>query len=299
LHASVKAMVHYRGDGSKGWLDASDLAGEMEIVAGDIRDRDAVFDAVKGTEVVMHLAALIAIPHSYGNPWSHAATNGGGALNILQAARHAGSPLVVHTSSSEVYGSARYVPMDENHPIQVQSPYAASKAGADALAASFHRSYGLPVVIVRPFNTFGPRQSARAIVPTIIAQALDGRLKLGNLYPRRDLNYVSNTVDGFLTAAQCPKAVGRVINLGSGRDISIGDLAGLIVDQMGHRVAMVQDAARERPESSEVDRLCCDNTLARELLGWDPRVSLEEGLLRTIEWMRVYQAMYRAREYAV
>ncbi|MBI4354222.1 MAG: SDR family NAD(P)-dependent oxidoreductase [Candidatus Omnitrophica bacterium] len=300
LGATVRAFVHYRGDGSWGWLDTSPLKEELEVVAGDLADRDLVLQAVQGTEVVFHLAALIAIPYSYQAPSSFVQTNVVGTLNVLQAARAGGVGRVVHTSTSEVYGTAQYVPMDEAHPLQAQSPYAASKIGADKLAESFWRSYELPVVTIRPFNTFGPRQSARAIIPTIITQGLgNGTVRLGNLSPKRDLNYVSDTVEGFVLAATVPEAVGRAINLGSGRETSIGELARMILTRLGKAGAVEQEAQRLRPQGSEVERLLADTTLAQQLLGWKPAVSLEEGLRRTIEWLEEHQTLYRTQQYAM
>src|SRR6476659_2945591 len=230
LGAKTRAFVRYTSNGSWGWLDQSDLKNDFDVFHGDIRDHDTVARAVAGADVVFHLAALIAIPYSYHAPLSYVRTNVEGTLNVLQAVQQAGSGLVIHTSTSEVYGTARTVPIDENHPLQGQSPYSASKIGADKIAESFHLSFGLPVVTVRPFNTFGPRQSARAVIPTIITQALNGsEIRLGNLEPTRDLNYVSDIVEGFIAAGQAPKAIGQVINLGSGKEIAIGELASLIL----------------------------------------------------------------------
>ena len=223
-----------------------------------------------------------------------------GTLNVLQAARENGVRCVVQTSTSEVYGSAQYTPIDEAHPLQGQSPYAATKIGADKLAESFHLSFALPVVTVRPFNTFGPRQSARAIVPTIVSQCLDGdRVRLGNLEPTRDLNFVTNTVEGFLAAASAPAAVGQTINLGSGREIRMGDLLTLITDVLGRKVHVEVEEQRVRPAGSEVSRLLADNRRAREVLGWEPRVSLEEGLRQTIAWLKEHRALYRSQSYTV
>ncbi len=296
----VRALAHYHSDGGRGNLDNSPLAAEMELIAGDIRDSDSVDSAVDGCEVVFHLAALVGIPYSYHAMRSYVDTNTAGTLNVLQAAHHRGVARLIHTSTSEVYGTAQQVPIPETHPLVGQSPYSASKIAADKLAEAYHRSFGLPLVTVRPFNCFGPRQSARAIIPTIISQCLaGGPIHLGNLAPTRDLNYVDNTVDGFLLAGSVPGIEGRTINVGSGRETRIGELALLIRNLIGADVAIEQDPQRLRPASSEVDRLCCDATLARELLGWTPRVSLEEGLARTIEWMRENMGRYRVREYAV
>jgi dTDP-glucose 4,6-dehydratase len=300
LGARVRALVHYYALGSWGWLDQSPLKEEMEVVAGEIRDRDSVREAMENMDIVFHLAALIAIPYSYHAPLSYVQTNVEGTLNVLQSARELSVERVVHTSTSEVYGTARYAPIDEQHPLQGQSPYSASKIGGDKMAEAFHLSFGLPVVTVRPFNTFGPRQSARAVIPTIITQLLAGEtVRLGNLHPTRDLSYVVNTVDGFVSAASTPEAVGQTINLGSGQEISIGELARLIGSLMGKAVTIESEAQRVRPDGSEVDRLLADTTLAQRLLGWQPRVSLEEGLRRTIDWIQEHRAQYRAGVYVL
>ena len=294
LGAEVRAFVHYNAFGSWGWLDQSPVRDVIQVVAGDVTDRDSVRQAMQGREIVFHLAALIAIPYSYLAPASYVRTNVEGTLNVLQAARDAGVECVVHTSTSEVYGTAQRVPIDEAHPLQGQSPYSASKIGADKMAEAFHRSFGLPVVTVRPFNTFGPRQSARAVIPTIITQLLAGpSVRLGNTSPTRDLNFVANTVDGFVLAASMPAAIGRTISLGSGREISIGDLAQLIARLMDKPICIETDMERIRPEGSEVERLLADNTLARIMLGWEPLVSLEEGLERTIDWLQQHLEEYR------
>ncbi len=300
LGASVRALVHYNALGTWGWLDQSELAQDMEVVPGDICDRDCVHEAVRGCDVVFHLAALIAIPYSYRAPESYVRTNVIGTLNVVQAARELGTSRVVHTSTSEVYGTARYVPIDEKHPLQGQSPYSASKLSADKMAESFHLSFDVPLVTVRPFNTFGPRQSARAVIPTIITQCLVGDVvRLGSTRPTRDLNFVGNTVDGFLKAAVEPKAIGRTINLGSGREISVGDLARLIGEIMGQPITIECDENRLRPNNSEVERLLADNTLARELLGWQPEVDLETGLATTVNWMREHVKRYRPGVYVI
>lgn len=292
--AEVRALVHYNALGSWGWLDDSPMRSEIEVVSGDICDRDSVRQAMEGREIVFHLAALIAIPYSYRAPLSYVRTNIEGTLNVLQAGRELGTRRIIHTSTSEVYGTARYTPIDEAHPLQGQSPYAASKIGADKMAEAFHLSYGLPVVTVRPFNTFGPRQSARAVIPTIISQLLESdTVRLGNLHPTRDLNYVENTVAGFMAAAGPEAAIGQTINLGSGREISIGDLARLIASLMERPIAIESESQRLRPEKSEVDRLLAEASKARELLGWTPQVSLEEGLRRTIDWVRTHSQAYR------
>lgn len=298
--ARTRAMVHYNGAGRLGWLDESDLRDDIEIFAGDIREVDSVRNALKGVEVVFHLAALIAIPYSYVSPSSYVSTNIGGTLNLLQEALQCGVERVVHTSTSEVYGSAQHIPISEDHPLQAQSPYSATKIGADKLAESFHRSFGLPVSVVRPFNTYGPRQSARAIIPTLITQALaSAPIRIGNLTPTRDFNYVEDTVRGFLLNAVSEQAVGRVINLGSGREISIHELAKKICLLVGADCQIMQEEQRIRPVGSEVVRLCADNSCAFDLLGWRPEVSLCEGLQRTLEWLRGNSERYRTGEYAI
>ncbi len=300
LGAETRALVHYNALGSYGWLNNSSAKSEMQIITGDISDRDSVNEAVKGCEIVFHLAALIAIPYSYQAPYSYVRTNIEGTLNVLQACRNHDVARVIHTSTSEVYGTARYAPIDEKHPLQGQSPYSATKIGADKIAEAFNLSFEVPVVTVRPFNTFGPRQSARAVIPTIIAQCLaDQVVRLGNLRPTRDLNFVANTVEGFLMAASSAEAVGKSINLGSGREISIGDLADLIGRLIGRDFSIQTDEMRLRPENSEVERLIADNTLAQQILGWQPRVNLEEGLKLTIEWMQQHLDRYRPGLYVI
>jgi dTDP-glucose 4,6-dehydratase len=298
--ATVRAFVHYDAIGSWGWLDASPVRGDVEVVAGDIADRDSVVRAVSGVDVVFHLAALIGIPYSYAAPASYVRTNIEGTLNVLTAARERGVSRVVHTSTSEVYGTARRVPMDEEHPLHAQSPYAATKIAADKLAEAFHRSFGVPVVTVRPFNTFGPRQSGRAVIPTIISQALAGRpARLGNLTPTRDFNFVANTVDGFLRAGGAEGVDGRTVNLGTGRETSIRDVVNAVERILGRQVEVEEDSERRRAPDSEVERLVADSRLAGELLGWTPRVTLEEGLERTIEWIRSNGDRFRTDAYAV
>jgi NAD dependent epimerase/dehydratase len=298
----VRAYVHYNSRNDWGNLELAppDVKREIEVVSGDITDPFSVRNAVRGVQVVYHLSSLIAIPYSYVAPQSYVQTNVQGAINVLQAAREEGVDRVVHTSTSECYGTAQYVPIDEKHPLQGQSPYSASKIGADMLAESYWRSFGLPVAIIRPFNTFGPRQSARAVIPTIISQALKGgTIKLGSLAPTRDMNYVDNTVDGFLAVASHPAAVGEVINVGSGREIAIGDLARLIVKLVGSASDVVEDAQRIRPANSEVERLLCSHAKAKELLGWEPRVGLEDGLQRSIAWFRDHLDRYKTDIYNV
>jgi NAD dependent epimerase/dehydratase len=298
--ASTRVLVHYNALGKAGWLDESPVRNDIDVRTGDITDRDSVTEAMKGVEVVFHLAALIAIPYSYHAPASYVRTNVEGTLNVLQSARASEVGRVVHTSTSEVYGTARSVPISETHPLQGQSPYSASKIGADKIAESFHLSFGLPIVTVRPFNTFGPRQSARAVVPTIIAQCLTSdTARLGSLHPTRDLNYVSNIAEGFLLAGSVPEAVGQTINLGSGTEISVEELARVITRLVNRDVKLERDEQRIRPDGSEVDRLVANNTLARKILGWKPGIDLEEGLKLTIEWMRQHLDRYRPYDYVV
>lgn len=300
LGAHVRALVKYNSMGTWGWLDFSPHKDEIEVILGDIRDRDCIRQAMKDMDIVFHLAALIGIPYSYQAPLSYVRTNVEGTLNVLQAALEADIERVVHASTSEVYGTARYVPIDEDHPLQGQSPYSASKIAADKLAEAFHLSFGLPVAIIRPFNTFGPRQSARAVVPTVITQALtQDMVRLGNLEPTRDLTYVADTVEGFIRVAECPEAVGQVINIGSGHETSIADLAKTILAMVGKDVPIVCDDERVRPEDSEVKRLCADNRKARKILGWHPQYTLEDGLAKTIEWMRRNIERYRLGIYAI
>ncbi len=298
LGAHTRALVHYNSANTWGWLDASPLKADIEVVAGDIRDVDHLRQIVRGVDVVFHLAALIAIPYSYETPRAYVHTNVEGTLNVLQAARDADIGRVVHTSTSEVYGTARTVPIDEQHPLQGQSPYAASKIGADKLAEAFHLSFGLPVATLRPFNTYGPRQSARAVIPTLISQALtQPEVRLGNLTPARDFNYVEDTVEGFIRIAECDAAIGEVVNVGSGQEIGIGDLARTILELLGTDKPIVTEAQRVRPQGSEVDRLCADPQKARRLLGWQPRHTLRDGLVRTIAWMEQNLARYRPDTY--
>lgn len=282
--ADVRALVQYNSFGAWGWLDhgPEDLREAMDVRAGDVRDLPYVREAIRDREYVFHLAALIAIPYSYHAPQSYLDTNAGGTLNVVQAARELGGVRVVHTSTSEVYGTARFVPITEEHPLQAQSPYAASKVAADQMALSYHKSFGVPVTVVRPFNTYGPRQSARAVIPTIITQLAAGqsRLKLGALHPTRDFNFVSDTVSGFLAAAASDAAVGEVINIGSNFEISVGDTARLIAEVMGKTLELEDDPARLRPKHSEVERLWADNAKARRILGWEPAYGSKEGLRR-------------------
>jgi dTDP-glucose 4,6-dehydratase len=300
LGASTRALVHYNSAGSWGWLDASPLKDDVEVISGDICDRDSMARATDGIEIVFHLAALIAIPYSYHAPLSYIRTNVEGTLNVLQSAKSAGAELVVQTSTSEVYGTARTVPISEEHPLQGQSPYSASKIGADKMAEAVHRSFDLPLTIVRPFNTYGPRQSARAVIPAIITQALtQDAIRLGNLEPTRDLNYVTDTAEGFISAAASPASIGQVINIGTGLEISIGELAKRILKMLGKDLPIICEDQRVRPDKSEVERLCADNRRALELLNWQPRVTLEEGLRRTIAWLRENDERYKPGVYAI
>lgn len=300
LGARTRAFVRYNSANSWGWLDRSPVKNDIQVILGDICDQHSLRRAMKGVDIVFHLAALIGIPYSYHAPLSYVRTNVEGTMNVLQSALDANVCVVVHTSTSEVYGTARYVPIDEEHPLQGQSPYSASKIGADKLAEAFHLSFGLPVAIIRPFNTFGPRQSARAVIPTIISQAMtQAAIHLGNLEPTRDFTYVADTVEAFIRIAECSEAIGQVINVGSGQEISVGDLAKKILALMGKELPLLCDSARVRPENSEVERLCADNSKAQRILGWKPRHTLEEGLVETIEWMEEHIERYRPEMYAI
>ena len=289
---SVRAFVYYNSFNSWGWLDrcSPEVKGKFEVFSGDIRDPHGVREAMKGCEAVIHLAALIAIPFSYHSPDTYVDTNMKGTLNVLQAARDLGVKRVIHTSTSEVYGTAQFVPITEDHPLQGQSPYSATKIAADQLAFSFYSSFDLPVVILRPFNTYGPRQSARAVIPTIITQIANGQkeIKLGAISPTRDFNYVKDTVDGFVATLNSKNGLGEVINLGSNFEISIKETVELIAEIMGVTISIAQDGDRLRPPSSEVERLWADNSKAKEILNWKPRFAgrdgLKSGLEETIAW---------------
>ncbi|MDO8358290.1 MAG: NAD-dependent 4,6-dehydratase LegB [Nitrospirota bacterium] len=305
----VRAFVLYNSFNSWGWLDhaAPAIKANLDVFAGDIRDPHGVCKAMTGCDVVMHLAALIAIPYSYHSPDTYIETNIKGTLNVLQAARNLGNVRVVHTSTSEVYGTARFVPITEDHPLQGQSPYSASKIGADQLAYSFFAAFGLPVSIIRPFNTYGPRQSARAVLPTVITQIANGSrlLKLGALQPTRDFNYVQDTIRGFLAVAQSDAALGEVINIGSNFEISIGDAVRVIAELMGQSVDVQVDAERLRPAASEVERLWADNAKALKLCGWQPEYAglagFKRGMQETIEWFvqPANLARYKAGSYNI
>jgi len=297
----VKAFVYYNSFNSWGWLDTfpKEKLDAIELFTGDIRDPNGVREAMKGVEGVFHLAALIAIPFSYHSPDSYVDTNIKGTLNVLQAARELGTERVMVTSTSEVYGTAQYVPIDEKHPFQGQSPYSATKIGADRLAESFYRSFGLPVSIVRPFNTYGPRQSARAVIPTIITQLLAGKkqIKLGSLTPTRDFNYVKDTAAGFIAIAQSDKTIGQEINIATQREISIGELAKEILTQINPSAEIICEEERLRPEKSEVNRLLGSNKKIKELTDWKPTYTLEQGIHETIEWIRENMKVYKTDIY--
>lgn len=298
--ARVRAFVRYTSRGDWGLLTMlpPEIRQKIEVVAGDIRDLEAMRKAMQGISHVFHLGALIAIPYSYVHPAEVVETNVIGTLNILLAAQDTGVARVVHTSTSEVYGTALRVPIDESHPLQGQSPYSASKIGADKLAESFYRSFGTPVVTLRPFNTYGPRQSTRAVIPTIITQALTQPvIQLGNLDAKRDLTFVSDTVAGYLRVGETPGVEGETFNLGTGREVKIIDLAEEIIRQIGKKIEIVVDSSRLRPEKSEVQRLLSDNHLAQVRLGWAPQVSLETGLEQTIQWVAKHLNLYRPENY--
>jgi dTDP-glucose 4,6-dehydratase len=295
--AEVRVFLRYNSRGDLGLLDQlpGDIQASLKIFWGDLKDPEALRLPMKNCDVVYHLGSLIAIPYSYVHPTDFVQTNIIGTTNVLNRCLELDVKKVVHISTSEVYGTALYTPIDEKHPLQAQSPYAATKIGADKLADSYYRSFGLPVAIARPFNTYGPRQSARAVVPTIILQALMGKkVRLGSLHPTRDLNFVEDTVKGIMAVAESDKVVGEVINIGSGREISIGDLADMIFSIVGEKLPIQTDTDRVRPEKSEVERLLCDNSKARKMLGWEPMVSLQEGLEKTVDWFRSNMKRYRA-----
>jgi dTDP-glucose 4,6-dehydratase len=300
--AKVRAFVRYNSRNDLGMLRliAPEVFSQVEIVSGDLRDVEAVRGAVRGMDTVFHLGALIAIPYSYVHPREVIDTNVMGTLNVLMAARDFSVRRVVHTSTSEVYGTARYVPIDENHPLQGQSPYSASKIGADKIAESFYRSFEVPVVTLRPFNTYGPRQSTRAVIPTIITQALTrDEVKLGSLEPSRDFTFVGDTANGFFCVAQADNVLGEEINLGNDNTIRIGDLVEKIFGIIGKTPKVVSDPQRVRPGKSEVMKLWASNQKAKEMIGWEPRISLDEGLRLTIEWISAHLDLYRPGQYTV
>ena len=297
--AKVRAFVHYNPFGRWGWLQ--ERQADVEMLQGDVRDGERVATVVAGMDVVFHLAALIGIPYSYDAPESYVQTNVTGTYNVLNGARRAGVERMIQTSTSEVYGTARTVPIDEQHPLQPQSPYSASKIGGDMLALSFHHSFGLPLAVVRPFNTYGPRQSMRAVIPSILHQLYSGseEIRLGSTTPTRDFNFVTDTVAGFLAVAESDRALGEVVNVGSGREISIGDLIELLIKTSGRDARLVTDPDRLRPPGSEVERLLCDNRRAREWAGWEPKVTLEEGLRHTADWVQANPTPTKAGAYNV
>lgn len=300
LGAKTRALVRYSSTGAAGWLDQSPRRRDVQVFLGDVRDPDALRAAMTGADVVFHLAALIGIPYSYEAPLSYVRTNVEGTLNVAQLARELGVRRVIQTSTSEVYGNAPEFPITERTALRGQSPYAASKIGADQLAYSYFCSFGLPVVILRPFNTFGPRQSARAVIPTIITQALtQSEIRLGSLHPTRDLTYVADTCDGFVKAAESDRAVGETIQLGTGRDVSVGYLTETILALLGKSMPVTQRDERMRPEGSEIDRLLSSPEKAARLLDWTPPTTLEQGLEKTIAWVREHLDRYRTDAYLV
>ncbi len=297
----VKAFVHYNSSNKWGWLDSSSVKNNVEVITGDIRDMDSVFAAMQGCDSVFHLAALIGIPYSYVSPQAYIKTNIDGTYNILQSARQLGVEKIMVTSTSETYGTAQYVPIDENHPMVGQSPYSATKIGADQLAISYYKSFDLPIKIVRPFNTYGPRQSARAIIPTVISQILSGKteLNLGNLTPTRDLTFVKDTANGFLQIALADGLFGEITNIGMSEEITIGDLVKLIAKQIGAEVEIRSDEQRIRPDKSEVERLFCNNSKILANTQWKPNYTLESGLIETIEWIKNNLSYFKTNIYNV
>ena len=302
LGANIRAFVRYTSRVDEGFIKyfSDDLRKHVDIVYGDIRELETVVKATDGVDIIFNLAALVGIPYSYIHPQEVIETNTIGTLNVLMAARDAGIEKLVQTSTSEVYGTAKYVPINEDHPKQPQSPYSASKIAADAIALSFYHSFDLPVAVIRPFNTYGPRQSDRAVIPSIISQALTkDSLTLGSTTPTRDFTFVTDTVEGFVKVAESEKSVGMEINLGTGKEISIEDLIRKIISLVGRDVAIEQDKERIRPAGSEVERLCADNTIARKVLGWSPKVSLTDGLEETINFIKNNPGFYAPDKYRV
>ena len=297
----VKAFVRYNSKGNYGWLESSPYKNDIEFITGDIRDYDSVYNAVKGCDTVFHLAALIGIPYSYVSPMAYIKTNVEGTYNIVQSCREQGTENILVTSTSETYGTAQYVPIDEKHPLVGQSPYSASKIGADQMALSYYLSFNSPVKIVRPFNTYGPRQSARAVIPTIITQLLSGKteIKLGHTTPTRDLTFVKDTANGFLAIAQNPAFNGTVTNIGMKDEISVGDLALMIAKLMNKNISILTDSQRVRPDKSEVERLFCDNTKIVSNTNWRPQHTLEEGLKQTIKFLESNLHLYNPDVYNV
>jgi NAD dependent epimerase/dehydratase len=303
LGAEVTALVQYNSFNNWGWIDSFDknVLNSIKVETGDIRELDGMNRIVKGNEVVFHLAALIAIPYSYLSPMAYVRTNVEGTTNVLEACRTHDVQKIIHTSTSETYGTALYVPIDEKHPMQGQSPYSASKIGADKMAESFYKSFNMPISTIRPFNTYGPRQSARAVIPTIISQVLAGKkeIKLGSLTPTRDFNYVKDTAEAFVKIAECDNTIGEVINAGSNYEISIGDTVKKIIDIIGSDVKILCDEQRIRPDKSEVNRLWADNTKIKELTGWSPKYSIDDGLRETVEWIKNNMKYFKTDIYNV
>lgn len=301
IGAEVKALSYYNAFNHWGWLEEIERLKDIEVVTGDIRDAHLMNTITQGVDVIFHLAALIAIPYSYGAPSSYIDTNINGTLYLCQSARDNGCSRFIHTSTSEVYGTAKYVPIDEEHPLQPQSPYSASKIGSDSIALSFYHSFQLPLTVARPFNTYGPRQSARAVIPALITQvaASHEEIRLGSLTPTRDFNYVKDTVRGLMLLAECDDALGTVVNIGSGSEISIGELVEKVKTLMDSDAVVRTDEERIRPAGSEVERLMCNNTLIRKLVGYAPRYTLEQGLKETIQWIKKNLAKYKTNIYNV
>ena len=300
--ANVRALIHYNSRNDWGMLEdvSKNILNEIEVVAGDLKDADCIREAVRGQQVIFHLGALIGIPYSYINPRDVVDTNVNGTLNILTAALDFDVEKVVHTSTSEIYGTAQYVPMDEKHPVNPQSPYAASKLGADLLALSFHRSFDLPVGIVRPFNIYGPRQSARAVIPSVVTQALLKRkINLGSVSPTRDLTFVKDSAEGFIDFAECKKTTGEVVNLGSGLEVSINQMVTLISNRLGKKIQIQRERKRFRPEKSEVERLFSNSSKAKSLFGWHPKTDLKQGIERTISWFEKNLRSYKTDIYNI
>ena len=301
--AKVKALVHYNSRNDIGLLNLinEDFRQKIDIILCDLNDYNAVLDIAKNVEIIFHLGALIAIPYSYIHPRQVVMTNINSTLNVMMAAKECPNvERIIHTSSSEVYGSAQYVPMDEKHPLDCQSPYAASKVGADKIAESFYKSFNIPVSIIRPFNCYGPRQSARAVIPTIISQALNKKeIHIGSTFPTRDYTYCTDTVDAMIAMSNCEKTIGEVVNAGSGFEISITEIIDKILEIIGHELPIVQDNKRIRPNKSEVDRLFCDNTKAKKLMGWENRVSFHDGLKMTINWVEEHLDFYDTNSYII
>lgn len=303
LGADVTALVQYNSFNNWGWIDTFDkeVLNSIKVETGDIRELDGMNRIIKGQEVVFHLAALIAIPYSYLSPMAYVRTNVEGTTNVLEACRSHDVQKIIHTSTSETYGTALYVPIDEKHPMQGQSPYSASKIGADKMAESFYRSFNMPIATLRPFNTYGPRQSARAVIPTIISQILAGKneIKLGSLSPTRDFNFVKDTAEAFIKVAESDRTIGEVINAGSNYEITIGDTVKKIIDIIGKDVKIICDEERIRPEKSEVNRLWADNTKIKELTDWTPKYSIDEGLAETVAWIKENMKYYKPDIYNV